>query len=68
MLRKLSEKARERLFEATAMTTVLLFVAGIAMATVGGLSGNAILLGIGLGISVTITVAGLIARERNISS
>ena len=68
MSRGLSEKIRERLFDIGASTTVLLFVAGIAMATVGGLSGNVVLLGVGLGIAVTITVAGIIARERNLSS
>ncbi len=44
-----------------------LFVAGLTMAIVGGLSGGTILFGIGLGICIVITVAGLIVRERNIA-
>ena len=37
------------------------------MAIVGGLSGGTILFGVGLGICIVITVAGLIVRERNIA-
>jgi hypothetical protein len=58
----------ETLFAIKANTTLLLFIAGIAMAVVGGLSGNVVLLGVGLGIAVVITVGGVVIRERNIGS
>jgi hypothetical protein len=44
-----------------------LFVGGLTMAILGGVSGGTILFGVGLGICIVITVAGLIIRERNIA-
>jgi hypothetical protein len=68
MLKKLQNLSPETLFAIKANTTTLIFVAGIVMAIVGGLSGNIILLGVGLGIAVTITVGCIVIREKNISS
>ena len=43
------------------------FVVSLSLAIVGGLSGNVVLLGIGLGIACAITLAGVVIRERNIA-
>ncbi len=45
-----------------------LFVGGLAMAIVGGLSGGTALFGVGLGICIVLTVAGIVARERHLAS
>ena len=45
-----------------------LAVGGLTLAILGGLSGGAVLLGVGLGICISLTVAALWVRERNLMS
>ena len=45
----------------------VLFLAGIVMAIVGGVSGNPVAFGVGLGMAVVATVAGIGIREHNIA-
>ena len=44
-----------------------LFVAGLTMAIVGGITSSAVTFGVGLGIVVVLTVVGICVRERNIA-
>ena len=45
-----------------------LFVAGLTMAIVGGLSGGTVVFAVGLGICIALTIVGICVREHNISS
>ena len=45
----------------------VLFLAGIVMAIVGGVSGNPVVFGVGLGMAAVATVAGIGIREHNIA-
>jgi len=44
-----------------------LFVAGLTMTIVGGITSSAVTFGVGLGIVVVLTVVGICVRERNIA-
>jgi hypothetical protein len=46
----------------------LLYVAGLTMAIVGGLTAATVTFGIGLGICISLTLVGIWVRERNIAS
>jgi hypothetical protein len=64
----LTEKQRFRREAVFVYGITGLFIGGLAMAIVGGLSGGTALFGVGLGICIAITVAGICVRERNIAS
>lgn len=53
---------------ATYLGATALFITGLTLAIVGGLTATTATFGVGLGICITLTVIGLIIRERNISS
>jgi hypothetical protein len=65
--RNLSEQVKEKLFVAGSLGMSSTFVVSLSLAIVGGLSGNVVLLGIGLGLACAITLAGVVIRERNIA-
>jgi hypothetical protein len=64
----LTEKQQEFRENALICGTSLLFVAGLTMAIVGGLTGATATFGIGLGVCIVLTVIGICVRERNIAS
>jgi hypothetical protein len=64
----LTEKQRVLREAAMVYGVTGLFVGGLTLAIVGGLSGGTVLFGIGLGICIAITVAGIWIREKNIAS
>ncbi len=49
------------------LTVSVLFVAGLTMAIVGGITASTVTFGVGLGIVVALTVVGICVRERNIA-
>jgi hypothetical protein len=64
----LTEKQREMRETAYALGATALFITGLTLAIIGGLASATVTLGVGLGICVSLTVLGIIIRERNISS
>jgi hypothetical protein len=64
--RRLSEVTKEKLFVAGSVGMTTAFVVGISLAIVGGISGNLVMFGIGLGVACAITFAGIVIRERNL--
>jgi hypothetical protein len=50
------------------LTGSALFVGGLTLAIIGGLTASTAMFGVGLGIMVVLTVVGICVRERNITS
>jgi hypothetical protein len=65
--RNLSPKLQERIFALGAVGTTIVFVVAICVGVVGGVSGNPVLLGAGVGVAAVITCGCLVVRERNIA-
>ncbi len=64
----LTEKQRYRREVAAYLGVTALFLGGLTMAIIGGITAATATFGAGLGICVSLVVIGLIIRERNISS
>jgi uncharacterized YccA/Bax inhibitor family protein len=63
-----TQKQAERREIAAYLGVTALFITGMTMAIVGGLTAATATFGAGLGICISLVVIGLIIRERNISS
>ena len=64
----LTEKQAIRREVATYLGATALFITGLTLAIVGGITAATATFGVGLGICVGMTVIVLIIRERNITS
>ncbi len=64
----LTEKQRQMRETAWALGATALFLTGLSLAIVGGLASATVTFGIGLGICVSLSVVGIIIRERNLVS
>lgn len=58
---------REKVFRALAAITTFGFVTFLALGIAGGVLGNPVLLGVGVGLACVITVGCLCIRERNVT-
>lgn len=58
---------RERIFRSLATITTVGFVLCLTIGIAGGVLGNPVLLGVGIGIASLITLVCLCIRERNLS-
>lgn len=58
---------RERVFRLLASVTTFGFVGGLVIGIAGGILGNPIMLGIGVGVACFITLGCLCLRERNLN-
>ncbi len=64
----LTQKQQERREIASYLGATALFITGLTLAIIGGLTAATATFGVGLGICVGLVVVGLIIRERNMAS